>query len=311
MRRRVLLTYLLAVLAAAVNASSSVLQRKAHRDAPVPNALGPQILHVLRNPVWLLGVGAIIVGFLLQAAALDSGALTVVEPILVIDLPFTLLAGAILFRRKLRPREWTAALAMTAGTAGLIFFLAPSPHPSETAPATAWIIGIPANVAAIAALVVLSLKVAPGRRALLLGIACGTSYGLSVTFMKSVTTAMSQDGFVGVLTAWQTYGMILLGVGAVYLEQAAFNAGSLVAAQPGMTILDPVVSALWGVFAYGESVRTGGWLVGAVIAAVVVAFGVIELGTSPLLSAVSGEDAGDEQPAGDRVTNDVEAVGAR
>jgi hypothetical protein len=38
------------------------------------------------------------------------------------------------------------------------------------------------------------------------------------------------------------------------------NAGGLLAAQPGMTLADPVLSVLWGVPAFHEGVRAG-WFV--------------------------------------------------
>src|SRR4051812_20901230 len=80
------LTYLLSVLAACANAVSSVLQRKANRDLPPELSLRPKlIVELARRPVWLAGVAGIIAGFLLQAAALGQGELSVVEPILVCD----------------------------------------------------------------------------------------------------------------------------------------------------------------------------------------------------------------------------------
>jgi hypothetical protein len=39
--------------------------------------------------------------------------------------------------------------------------------------------------------------------------------------------------------------------------QAALNAGALVAAQPGITLLDPLVAVLWGTVVVHEQTRTG------------------------------------------------------
>ena len=66
-----MLSYLLAVLAACANATSSVLQRKANQKVPQDeNASLKQIRRLLHEPVWFGGVAAITVGFLLQASAL-------------------------------------------------------------------------------------------------------------------------------------------------------------------------------------------------------------------------------------------------
>jgi hypothetical protein len=73
------LSYLLAVLAACANATSSVLQRKANREVPRKQNLSPRLIWSLAHqPTWFGGVLAIFVGFLLQATALGNGQLSVV-----------------------------------------------------------------------------------------------------------------------------------------------------------------------------------------------------------------------------------------
>src|ERR1700748_116057 len=122
-----MLSYFLAVLAACANATSSVLQRKANQKVPQDeNASWKQIRRLLRQPVWFAGIAAITVGFLLQASALGAGELSVVEPVLVLELPFTLIVAFRVFRSRLGPREWAPTAAMTAGLAGLLYLLAPS-----------------------------------------------------------------------------------------------------------------------------------------------------------------------------------------
>lgn len=82
-----MLTYVLAVLAACANALSSVLQRKANKRIPQRENMSlRQIWHLLHQPVWFGGILAITVGFLLKASALGTGDLSVVEPVLVLEL---------------------------------------------------------------------------------------------------------------------------------------------------------------------------------------------------------------------------------
>ena len=122
-----MLTYALAVLAACANAVSSVLQRKANKRVPQSaNMSLRQIRMLLHQPVWFAGIAAITIGFLLQASVLGTGQLAVVEPVLVLELPFTLIFASRVFRQRLGPRGWLPAAAMTAGLAGLLYFLAPS-----------------------------------------------------------------------------------------------------------------------------------------------------------------------------------------
>ena len=54
-------SFLLAVLAAACNATSSVMQRKANRDEPDERSFGIALLgDLLTTPAWLLGLVAMI-----------------------------------------------------------------------------------------------------------------------------------------------------------------------------------------------------------------------------------------------------------
>ena len=79
----------------------------------------------------------------------------------------------------------------------------------------------------------------------------------------------------------------------MFLVQSAMNAGRLVAAQPGLTLTNPLVSILWGVFIFREQVRTGWFLALTVTGGLVIAGAVLVLARSPLLADESGQK---EQP---------------
>ncbi|HWG61530.1 MAG TPA: hypothetical protein VG253_07435, partial [Streptosporangiaceae bacterium] len=81
------MTYLLAVLGACANATASVLQRKAGRRVPKGQNLSLRLIaSLLHQRVWFGGILAVTVGFLLQAAALGSGQLSAVEPVMILEL---------------------------------------------------------------------------------------------------------------------------------------------------------------------------------------------------------------------------------
>jgi protein-S-isoprenylcysteine O-methyltransferase Ste14 len=141
------LSYLLAVLAACANATSSVLQRKANREVPRQENLSWKLVwSLIHEPVWFGGILAIIVGFLLQATALGNGQLATVEPILVLELPATLILASRVFGSRLHGREWASIAVMTAGLAGLLYSLSPSAGRSAREPWYVWVIGIAVNL---------------------------------------------------------------------------------------------------------------------------------------------------------------------
>ena len=118
------LSIVLAVLAAAANATASVLQRKGNRRQRDDGSLSPRVVwDLLHEPVWLGGVSAILTGFLLQAAALATGPIALVQPILVVELAFTLLLSSRVFHSQLHTREWVAVAGMSAGVAVLLVAL--------------------------------------------------------------------------------------------------------------------------------------------------------------------------------------------
>lgn len=56
--------------------------------------------------------------------------------------------------------------------------------------------------------------------------------------MKAMTGTLA-GGIVALLTHWELYGMIATGVLGMFLLQSAMNAGRLLAAQPGLTLVRP------------------------------------------------------------------------
>jgi drug/metabolite transporter (DMT)-like permease len=294
-----MLKYVLAVLAAGANAASSVLQRKANRQASQREDLSLRLIWSLAHqPVWFGGVLAVIVGFLLQATALGDGQLSVVEPVLVLELPATLILASRVFGARLHRREWGSAAAMSAGLAGLLYFLSPSGGRTENVRWYTWIIAMGVNLAFVAALVAWGRRGPAGRggeggkssalQAAVLAVAAGSTFGLTAALMKGMTNSYAR-GFSALFTSWQLYGMIAAGVLGMFLVQFAFNAGRLIAAQPGLTLSDPVVSIMWGVLVFHEQVR-GGWFIAlAVVSGLVMASAVVALARSPLLSGQAAQ----------------------
>lgn len=290
-----MLSAVLAVFAAVANALATVLQRKAARDQPAGENLSWRLIwHLLHRPIWFAGVLAVITSFLLQATALGNGRISVVEPILVLELPATLVLSSFVFGSRLGGREWGTSAMMTAGLAALLFALAPSGGSPTTVTWQEWTVGVGANLLLIGAGVVWgrSTSQAGASRAAVLGATTGCTFGLTAALMKGMTSVFER-GFVAVLTSWQLYAMIAAGIGAMFLLQSAVHAGRLLAVQPGLTLADPVVSVLWGVLVFDEHVRTGLFLVPALLGMAAVVAAVPILARSPLLSGEAGESEAD------------------
>ncbi|MEV6612017.1 DMT family transporter [Kutzneria sp. NPDC051319] len=274
-----MLGVLLAVLASAMNAAASVLQRKADREQ---SAFGLRmLLDVVRRPVWLAGIGCVVLGFGLQAVALAVSPVSVVQPLLISELPLTLLLASMVFRRSIADRDWWAVLAMAAGLAVFSYCLEPSGGEPLRAPLWTWIVGLAATLLLMGALVLGGRRCSSGRRAALLGLATGVGFGTTAVLVAAVGAA----GVGSMFVTWQTYALVVLGPASFLLLQNTLQAGPLVASQPGMTLSNPLVATAWGFTVFGEHARGGGWLAGEILGAALIAVGTLTLVRSPVLEA--------------------------
>ncbi|HWD07562.1 MAG TPA: DMT family transporter [Actinomycetota bacterium] len=277
------LSIVVAVLAAVLNAVSNLLQRTADRREPQHLELHFGLLWDLAHkPIWLVGIAASTCSFLLMAVALRYGPLALVQPLIVLELPLTLVGAGAVFHVRLDAREWSATALLAAGLAALVGFLAPragAPH----APGAVWALGVGTSGALAALLVVVALGTKGGRRAALFGAAAGILFGLSAALMKGMTWRFP-DGPLGVLSAWQTYAMIVSGVLAFLVFQSALIAGDLVAAQPGVSLLDPCTALLWAVFAFREPINGSVHMILAIAGGLVMGAGAVVIARSPLLA---------------------------
>ena len=277
--------FLFAGLAAGGNAMANVMQRKASLEQPEGRPFGAALLlDLLTRPTWLLGFFGLVSSFVLQAVALGLGQLSAIEPVITLEVPLTLLVASRVFRTRLGSSEWSGILVMTAGMIVLIASLDPR-RGDETAVSSGTYLA--AGIGTVATIVALLVAGTRGRimwRTACLGAAAGTSFGLTATMIKETIAQGEARGIVGILTTWQTYAAVAYGIFGLVIMQWALHTGPLLAAQPGFTLMDPLVSILWGTLVFNEITRTGGWLVPATIGALAVGVGIVVLARSPLMA---------------------------
>src|SRR5215469_7468501 len=118
---------LFAVLSALSNACSAILQRLAVADRTAQaRSAWRTALDLVRQPIWLLGVLFLVGTFVFQALALYFGPLSVVQPVLVLELIFTLGLRVFVLRDDIASRTWSAALVICLGLAAFLVLASPS-----------------------------------------------------------------------------------------------------------------------------------------------------------------------------------------
>jgi drug/metabolite transporter (DMT)-like permease len=276
---------LLALLSALSFAVSTVTQHRAATSCEVRPGRGAALRlagRLLRTPQWLAGQLAAATGFALHGMALRFGPVTLVQPLLSCGLVLTLALGALVDRRHPgRPlphrRHWLAATVVVSGVVLFVISAAPR-HGSGRADPLRLLIATCGVLAVIALAWVWARRPHRPHRALALGIAAGTGFGVTGTLLKQVVheAPITWSGL------WPLLLMILVGVCSIVSAQSAYQAGHLIESLPPLTVLEPVVAAGVASFAFGEALAPGllahaGQLAGLLL----LAGGVIDLARRP------------------------------
>ena len=278
-----IITYFAAVLAAALNASSSVMQRVATSKPEASKLFSHKFAYdMAKNRLFIAGFGLQIAAFAFQAVALKDGPLVIVEPLLTCDLIFLLLLIHFRLKIPIKLREWASALAIMLGLSGMLI----AAHPRGghlNYQATPWIILISIMGPIIIALAIIIRRLkSPNYRALLAGIAAASTFALNAAFTKLALNLYSTYGAISLITSWPLYGLIISGAISVYLMLNAFGSGPLAISQPVMEVIEPTLAVMIGVFIFGDSYsKSAGALTVGFLFTVLLIAGIISLASSP------------------------------
>ncbi|MBS4102248.1 DMT family transporter [Tsukamurella paurometabola] len=262
----------LALVAAFLFACGSAAQQA---EAAGVDEDGSLIAALVRRPRWWLGLLGDLGGYAFQAWALALGPVLVVQPLIVAALLFALPVSALLNHTRVTAREWAYAAVLAVALA--VFLIAG--RPSDGVPDAAGATWLPAllvvGAVAAAATGIGLVRALPGpARALSFGVASGVLFGVATVLTKPVLTSYEHAEFLAntlrLLTDWRLFVLILCGLGAMYLQQRAFQPAPISASLPAITLAEPVCAAALGAVVLGETVTMSGAHGVAVVASGVV-----------------------------------------
>jgi drug/metabolite transporter (DMT)-like permease len=231
-----------------------VQQHAAHRE-PLERVLHfSLLLSLARKPLWLAGIGAMVVGQLLGATALARGDISRIEPLLATSLIFALVIAHALYRERLGRSEWAGAILASAGTA--VFLVAGSPSGGGTPSALS-----PRWLAAAGAVWVAGLLAAASRHlritgpgAVLLAGAGGVLFGVQDSLTRAWLLAL-HAGFKHSIATWYPYALLAVAIVGLLLAQSAFDAAPLHISLPAGVLAEPLTGIAMGVAVFGERLR--------------------------------------------------------
>lgn len=223
---------------------------------------------LLLHPLWLIGWLAMGGSLLFQALALHFAAMSLVQPILVLELVLMLILRRAWLRQAVVARAWAASL-VTAASLG-VFLVATTRASGAPVHYVRWFVPGVWCVSVVVVLVLLGRRGAPGRRAALWGAATAVLWALEAAYIKQCTDVITRWGYAGLLTRWPFYAFVVCGVTGLTCEQIALHVGPLRSSQTAIVIVDPVVSVVLGAWIFGERLGvTWSWRAVAVVALIV------------------------------------------
>lgn len=272
-----------AILAGLCLAAGGVLQQRSASLRPSDERMSPKLLLTLaKDRTWLIGMGLAVLSYGFQAVALTYGPLTLVQPLVVSELLFSVPISMRLRNLRLRWQDWLSVGAVVAGLA--LGMVASHPHPGNPIqPIMVWLPALGGAFVLVSLALLVAKRVEGPPKATLFALAGAITMGMQ-SALYDATIAILRTQTWHVVIHWETYALILASVAGMFLIQNAFQAGPLAASTPMIDSLLPLVAIAIGVGLFHESIRTSVFgLGGAAGGLVLLLIGIVALDTSPVV----------------------------
>ena len=239
--------------------------------------------------MWLIGTLALFTGYLFQAAALDRGRLSVIQPLLVTTVVFALPLGYFLTRQHVGRREVIGAIVIIAGLGLFVYFGDPAGG-NENASNAQWAITIGLLAVVSVLLIVVGSGGGLSKKAAVYGTVSGIMFGLSSALTKPTLDFLHES--VGtMLSHWECYALAIAGAGGFILQQVSLGTGRLAPSVATVSVANPVVGILIGILLLDERLSRPTWH----IVVAVIGLGLALVGA--VVISLAHEAAKSESPA--------------
>ncbi|MGW0331933.1 DMT family transporter [Streptomyces sp. NPDC003011] len=278
------LVLVLAVSAACCLGFGFVLQQNAARQAPLSDFLSPRLLlDLVKVPRWLGGLGLMVAGMALGAVALGQGEISLVEPLLATNLLFALALSRKQGKQPVGRQGWAGLLLLAGGVTAFIVAGEPRGGTAVADPLRHWlIIGVMIGLALVLTAYAKRSRLTSGP--VLLSLAAGLLYGVQDALTRVSGQRFTEGGLAELLTGWQLYAVLALGVTGLILVQSAFETAPLRKSLPALTAAQPLAGIICGVGFLGDRLRTDtGALAWEAAGLAAIVTGIVLLGMHPAM----------------------------
>lgn len=215
-----------------------------------------QILGLLRKPRWVLGLALVGFGAALHLIALTQAPVTVIQPVGILAVPWSVLVASKIYGYRTTPAVW---LAVGATVVGIVGFTMLSTRYSDDHRATIdfghMIIAIAVCYGIGFALVGLSRVIPEVFRSFALAAGGAVLYGLASALMKSMFVFLGRgEHFLSPGVVVSFVGIIATYVIGGWMIQQGYALGHPEIVVGALTTIDPLVAVIYGLFVLNEGV---------------------------------------------------------
>ena len=252
------------------------------------------LLSLVKNPRWLMGVGGDTLGFVLQAIALSTGPVVLIQPLLVLALPISLPVARWLGGPRPGRAQFLSCAWIIVGL-GAFFAVVGNPGDADPLDTRAAIVVVAvAAVAGVAALVPVRTR-SGTMKAVVYGTVSGAWFGVVAVLVDAAAATWKvhgMDAFGRAEGLVPLVSLLVLGAASLALTQVSYAAGALAASFPGNLTADPVVAVLLGAVLLNERIPyTPLAFIAYVACFAAVLYGAIRLAVEPDTEPVPAKEA--------------------
>ena len=194
-----------------------------------------------------MGAALVLVGWILQAMALDRGSVTVIEPIFSMTVVFVLPLGWWLTAQTVTLKHALRACVVVLGLMLFITFGNPAGGRAN-APNWEWLVAIVLVALLCGGLMWAGREDQPTVRAGTYGAVSGLLAGLLCgTLTKPTVELLHSRGLAAVLGNWMVYALALAGLLAVLYQQVALQTGRLAPSVATGSVANPLIGVILGI----------------------------------------------------------------
>ena len=272
---------------------------------------------LVRDRAWLVGAGQAGLGGALHVVALTLAPITLVQPIGVLAVPTTVIAGAVRHHRRPDRRQLLGSLLSVAGIVVLTVCLLLPATTTTTVPSVGVLAGAIGLLVAIALVVIISSqRRRPGLGCVALAVTAAMLFGLNSVLIRTIGAVVTAQllGSDLALASISVLGILAAIPIGIVAMQSAYRYGSPQTVICCLTLMDPLTAVIGGrLLLHDGGAMSLPILLGAFAGAAVTAAGVVLLSlASPTTEAellVAPVGVAEVGPAADPDSNPKVASG--